>query len=123
MLQRCRFLLPLSKKRHNFVKEMLRHTERSAPSNGMPVISVDRRVPVAERHKHGESSTVFMQIFSYLKNKDLHYRYDLTLFSMRRAHNFQQLLNVRKNCHLFNCICSVMYKCVVFSSSAQLELT
>ena len=76
ILPRCRFLLPLSKKRHSFIKEMLRKSERPAPRY-MAVINVDRRKPVSERDIFDPSSTVFMQIYYGLKSKDsLHYRYE-----------------------------------------------
>ena len=79
ILPRCRFLLPLSKKRHSFIKEMLRKSERPAPRY-MAVINVDRRTPVSERDMSDPSSTVFMQIYYGLRSKEsLHYRYEKTV--------------------------------------------
>lgn len=75
ILPRCRFLLPLSKKRYAYIKEMLRTTERPSPRH-MPVINVDRRTPLSERHAHDIDDTVFMQVYRGLKKKDLHYRWN-----------------------------------------------
>lgn len=73
LLPRIRFLLPLCSQRWRLVHELLHTTELSAP-DFMPVIAVDRRVPLMDRHGNTRSS-VFLQIIWELKREKLHFRY------------------------------------------------
>ncbi|XP_065667346.1 uncharacterized protein LOC100214952 isoform X3 [Hydra vulgaris] len=73
ILPRCRFLLPLSKKRLTFVKEMLHSSERSAPQH-IPVIFIDRSIPLSQRKT--ESDTVFKQLYYGVLQKQLNYRWN-----------------------------------------------
>ena len=72
LLPQIRFLLPLCSQRWRFVHELLHSTELSAPDY-MPVITVDRRLPLAERHSESRSS-VFLQVYHELKREKLHFR-------------------------------------------------
>ena len=72
LLPKMRFLLPLCNQRWRLVQELLRNTELSAPDY-MPVITVDRRVPLIERHADLRSS-VFLQVYRELKGEKLHFR-------------------------------------------------
>lgn len=74
LLPKIRFLLPLCSQRWRLVHELLHITELSAP-DFMPVITVDRRVPLAERHADSRSS-VFLQIYRELRGQKLHFRWN-----------------------------------------------
>lgn len=73
LLPRIRFLLPLCSQRWRLVHELLHATELSAP-DFMPVVTVDRRVPLIDRHGNTRNS-VFSQIIRELKREKLHFRY------------------------------------------------
>lgn len=79
LLPKMRFLLPLCNQRWRLVQELLRKTELSAPDY-MPVITVDRRVPLIERHADLRSS-VFLQVYRELKGEKLHFR-SVSFFGM-----------------------------------------
>lgn len=72
LLPKMRFLLPLCNQRWRLVQELLHTTELSAPDY-MPVITVDRRVPLIERHADSRSS-VFLQVYHELRGEKLHFR-------------------------------------------------
>ena len=72
LLPKIRFLLPLCSQRWRLVHELLHTTELSAPDY-MPVIMVDRRVPLVERHADSRSS-VFLQVYRELRGEKLHFR-------------------------------------------------
>ena len=72
LLPKMRFLLPLCNQRWRLVQELLRTTELSAPDY-MPVIAVDRRVPLIERHADSRNS-VFLQVYRELRGEKLHFR-------------------------------------------------
>lgn len=72
LLPKMRFLLPLCNQRWRLVQELLHTTELSAPDY-MPVITVDRRVPLIERHADSRNS-VFVQVYHELKGEKLHFR-------------------------------------------------
>lgn len=72
LLPKLRFLLPLCNQRWRLVQELLHTTELSAPDY-MPVITVDRRVPLIERHAESRNS-VFLQIYHELRGEKLHFR-------------------------------------------------
>ena len=72
LLPKMRFLLPLCNQRWRLVQELLRTTELSAPDY-MPVITVDRRVPLIERHADSRNS-VFLQVYHELRGEKLHFR-------------------------------------------------
>lgn len=74
LLPKIRFLLPLCSQRWRLVHELLHTTELSAPDY-MPVITVDRRVPLVERHAELRSS-VFLQVHRELKGEKLHFRWN-----------------------------------------------
>lgn len=74
LLPKIRFLLPLCSQRWRLVHELLHATELSAPEY-MPVITVDRRVPLIERHANTGSS-VFLQVNHELKKEKLHFRWN-----------------------------------------------
>lgn len=69
---KLRFLLPLCNQRWRLVQELLHTTELSAPDY-MPVITVDRRVPLIERHADSRNS-VFLQVYYELRGEKLHFR-------------------------------------------------
>lgn len=77
LLPKIRFLLPLCSQRWRLVHELLHTTELSAPDY-MPVITVDRRVPLVERHAELRSS-VFLQVHRELKGEKLHFRLVVTI--------------------------------------------
>ena len=72
LLPKMRFLLPLCNQRWRLVQELLHTTELSAPDY-MPVITVDRRVPLIERHADSRNS-VFLQVYRELRGEKLHFR-------------------------------------------------
>ena len=72
LLPKMRFLLPLCNQRWRLVQELLHTTELSAPDY-MPVITVDRRVPLIERHADSRNS-VFLQVYHELRREKLHFR-------------------------------------------------
>ena len=72
LLPKMRFLLPLCNERWRLVQELLHTTELSAPDY-MPVITVDRRVPLIERHTDSRNS-VFLQVYHELREEKLHFR-------------------------------------------------
>lgn len=72
LLPKMRFLLPLCNQRWRLVQELLHTTELSAPDY-MPVITVDRRIPLIERHADSRSS-VFVQVYHELRGEKLHFR-------------------------------------------------
>lgn len=72
LLPKIRFLLPLCNQRWRLVHELLHTTELSAPDY-MPVITVDRRVPLRERHADSRTS-VFLQVYHELRGEKLHFR-------------------------------------------------
>lgn len=74
LLPKIRFLLPLCSQRWRLVHELLHTTELSAPDY-MPVIMVDRRVPLVERHADSRSS-VFLQVHRELRGEKLHFRWN-----------------------------------------------
>lgn len=74
LLPKLRFLLPLCNQRWRLVQELLHTTELSAPDY-MPVILVDRRVPLNERHADLRSS-VFQQVYQELRGEKLHFRWN-----------------------------------------------
>ena len=74
ILPRCRFLLPLTTKRHGTIKDLLRNSEVSQPPH-CPVVLLDRQTPLEERHTFPASRTIFMQLYQSLKSKKLNYRY------------------------------------------------
>ncbi|KAL9980549.1 hypothetical protein ACROYT_G009151 [Oculina patagonica] len=74
LLPKMRFLLPLCNQRWRLVQELLHTTELSAPDY-MPVITVDRRVPLIERHADSRNS-VFVQVYHELKGEKLHFRWN-----------------------------------------------
>ena len=78
LLPKIRFLLPLCSQRWRLVHELLHTTELSAPDY-MPVIMVDRRVPLVERHADLRSS-VFLQVYHELRGEKLHFRLVCNLF-------------------------------------------
>ncbi|KAJ7374138.1 hypothetical protein OS493_009475 [Desmophyllum pertusum] len=71
---KLRFLLPLCNQRWRLVQELLHTTELSAPDY-MPVITVDRRVPLIERHADSRNS-VFLQVYYELRGEKLHFRWN-----------------------------------------------
>lgn len=74
LLPRIRFLLPLCSQRWRLVHELLHATELCAP-DFMPVVAVDRRVPLIDRHGNTRNS-VFLQIIRELKREKLHFRWN-----------------------------------------------
>ncbi|XP_020623627.1 uncharacterized protein LOC110061133 [Orbicella faveolata] len=74
LLPKMRFLLPLCNQRWRLVQELLQTTELSAPDY-MPVITVDRRVPLIERHADSRNS-VFLQVYHELRGEKLHFRWN-----------------------------------------------
>ena len=82
LLPKLRFLLPLCNQRWRLVQELLHTTELSAPDY-MPVILVDRRVPLIERHADLRSS-VFQQVYQELRGEKLHFRL-VTTFTSRES--------------------------------------
>ena len=89
LLPKIRFLLPLCSQRWRLVHELLHATELSAPEY-MPVITVDRRVPLIERHANTGSS-VFLQVNHELKKEKLHFRYVLFSFCIVNDKVFHNL--------------------------------
>lgn len=92
---KLRFLLPLCNQRWRLVQELLHTTELSAPDY-MPVITVDRRVPLIERHADSRNS-VFLQVYYELRGEKLHFR-SVSMFwlSLLWLNSFKQYLLASK---------------------------